>query len=139
MGKAVAAVINMERTVFFSLMFLVTISKVAAQTTTTATSGAPTTTPTPCWLEAFPPPNNTRTGNEITCEICTVIFEGLDDTLLENEEQIAHALENLCEGMPWLFEICWRVVESCTDELIELLIEFGLNPTDMCTALFLCP
>ena len=76
--------------------------------------------------------------------------------------QIAHALENLCEGFPWLFEvkslsvqfpikiilsvssliitqICWRLVEACMDDLIEMIIESGLNPKDMCEALFLCP
>ena len=31
--------------------------------------------------------SNFRTGNEVTCEICTVINEGLDETLLNNEEQ----------------------------------------------------
>merc|ERR1711973_29602 len=104
------------------------------------------TSAAPCWAEAFPTalPNITITGesrveNDLTCDVCNQIFQGLDDVLLENEEQIAHALENLCEGMPWLFEICWRVVESCMDELIELLIEYGLNPTDMCEALLLCP
>merc|ERR1712181_47126 len=102
------------------LIFLAIAASAQDSTTTTAgTTGFPTTTTTPCWLEAFPPPNNTRTGNEVTCEICTVIFEGIDDTLLNNEEQIAHALENLCEGMPWLFEICWRLVEACVDDIIE--------------------
>ena len=32
-------------------------------------------------------------------------MQGLDDYLLENEDQIAHAFENLCEGFPWLFEV----------------------------------
>merc|ERR1711931_526118 len=125
--------------VFLSTAALAQEDTTTTTTTTTTTSGLPTTTSTPCWLEAFPPPNITRTENELTCEICTVIFEGLDDTLLNNEEQIAHALENLCEGMPWLFEICWRLVEACVDDIIELLVEGGLNPTDMCGALLLCP
>ena len=75
----------------------------------------------PCWADAFPNMTQVRGGNEITCEICTTIFQGLDDYLLENEDQvndietgiritlhisqIAHALENLCEGFPWLFEV----------------------------------
>merc|ERR1712203_330177 len=107
------------------------------QTTATTTSS-----PLPCWSEAFP--NQTArvaatTGNPLTCDICTDIFQGLDDFLLDNEDQIAHALENLCEGFPWLFEICWRLVEACMDDLIEMIIESGLNPKDMCEALFLCP
>merc|ERR1712183_750275 len=106
-----------------------------AQATTTAVS----TTAPPCWIEAFPPPNSTKTGNELTCEVCTAIFQGLDDTLLGNEEQIMQALENLCEGFPWLFEICWRLVEACVDDIIEYIIKNGLNPKDMCEALFLCP
>ena len=53
--------------------------------------------------------------------------------------QIAHALENLCEGLPWLFEVCWRLVEACMDDIIEMLIRDGLNPSDMCAALYLCP
>merc|ERR1711872_250643 len=132
---------KMLRIFFVLFLFLFLFGAILAQqeTTTTTTSDLPTTTPTPCWLEAFPPPNNSRSGNEVTCEICTVIFEGLDDTLLNNEEQIAHALENLCEGMPWLFEICWRLVEACVDDIIEMLVEGGLNPADMCGALFLCP
>jgi hypothetical protein len=32
----------------------------ATEGTTTGNTGFPTTTPTPCWMEAFPPPNNTR-------------------------------------------------------------------------------
>merc|ERR1711973_871552 len=98
----------------------------------------------PCWSEAFP--NMTAIikaraaeRNELTCDICTEIMQGLDDFLLDNEDQIAHALENLCEGFPWLFEICWRLVEACFDDLIEIIIEYGLNPKDMCEALFLCP
>ena len=58
-----------------------------ATTTTTTTTAVSTTTP-PCWMEAFPPPNSTKTGNELTCEVCTAIFQGLDDTLLGNEEQV---------------------------------------------------
>merc|ERR1719481_2401621 len=81
------------------------------------TSTVPDTTSSPpCWADMFPtlPPNATARGaNDLTCDVCSQIFQGLDDVLIENEEQIAHALENLCEGMPWLFEICWRVVESC--------------------------
>ena len=85
-------------------------------------------------------------------------MQGLDDYLLENEDQIAHAFENLCEGFPWLFEvqtltlvlilfflmsvcvqICWRLVEACLDDLIEMIVRDGLNPQMMCEALFLCP
>merc|ERR1712126_172546 len=104
-----------------------------------------TTKAPPCWADQFPtlPPNHSDSsltvGNEFTCNVCTKIFQGLDDALLNNEHQIAHALENLCEGMPWFFEICWRVVESCTDELIEMLIQSGLNPKDMCETLMVCP
>lgn len=44
----------------------------------------------PCWADAFPNMTMTqvRAGNEITCEICTTIFQGLDDFLLENEDQV---------------------------------------------------
>merc|ERR1711872_175338 len=98
----------------------------------------------PCWSEAFPNMTSiirarAAQRNELTCDICTEIMQGLDDFLLDNEDQIAHALENLCEGFPWLFEICWRLVEACFDDLIEIIIEYGLNPKDMCEALFLCP
>ena len=43
----------------------------------------------PCWAEAFPNMTQARAGNEITCEICTTIFQGLDDFLLENEDQVS--------------------------------------------------
>merc|ERR1712107_934146 len=99
------------------------------QETTTATTPSITTTPRPCWMDAI---NKTKTENHITCEVCTVIFQGLDDYFLDNEDQIAHALENLCQGSPWLFEVCWRLVEVCMDDIIEMLVENGLNPTDMC-------
>merc|ERR1719239_256666 len=109
----------------------------------TTTTPVPTTSGLPCWWGAFPtpPPNytNPRSENDLTCDLCTLVFQGLDDVLLDNEYQIAHALENLCEGFPWLFEICWRLVEYCTDDIIEMIIEYGLNPKDMCDALFLCP
>ncbi len=36
-------------------------------------------------------------------------------------------------------QICWRLVEVCMDDLIEMIIESGLNPSDMCEALYLCP
>ena len=42
----------------------------------------------PCWADAFPNMTQARGGNEITCEICTTIFQGLDDYLLENEDQV---------------------------------------------------
>ena len=38
---------------------------------------------------------NFRTGNEVTCEICNVIFEGLDDTLFNNEEQVRYRKNEL--------------------------------------------
>ena len=52
-----------------------------------------------CWEEAFP--NMTRvarvarvarvnTENELTCDVCTTIFQGLDDYLLNNEEQVIY-------------------------------------------------
>ena len=43
----------------------------------------------PCWAEAFPNMTQVKAGNEITCEICTTIFQGLDDFLLENEDQVS--------------------------------------------------
>ena len=43
----------------------------------------------PCWADAFPNMTQARAGNEITCEICTTIFQGLDDFLLENEDQVS--------------------------------------------------
>merc|ERR1711872_308392 len=97
-----------------------------------------TLSPSPCWEDAF---NRTDVGgkNPVTCYICTTVFQGLDDYLLNNEEQIAHALENLCEGFPWLFEVCWRLIEACMDDIIEMLVRDGLNPKIMCEALFLCP
>ena len=42
----------------------------------------------PCWADAFPNMTQVRGGNEITCEICTTIFQGLDDYLLGNEDQV---------------------------------------------------
>ncbi|XP_023349527.1 uncharacterized protein LOC111718220 [Eurytemora carolleeae] len=131
----------MLRLIAFSYLLLV----VAAQNQTTETNPESTTAPRPCWADAFPtPPSSSSSSslkgkNELTCDVCTFIFQELDDVLLDNEEQIAHALENLCEGIPWIFEICWRLVEACTDDIIEMIIESGLNPADMCQALFLCP
>merc|ERR1712243_459526 len=77
--------------------FLVVASLVLGQETTTATTPSITTTPRPCWMDAI---NKTKTENHITCEVCTVIFQGLDDYLLDNEDQIAHALENLAKDSP---------------------------------------
>jgi hypothetical protein len=73
--------------------------------TTMPTVGPSTTTPRPCWSDAFPNITRTDAGNDLTCQVCTVIFQGLDDYLLNNEEQIAHAMENLCTSIPWLFEV----------------------------------
>merc|ERR1712150_451134 len=117
------------------LMVVSLMTWLCLATTANATRAVSTTAP-PCWMEAFPPPNSTKSGNEITCEVCTAIFQGLDDALLGNEDQIMHALENLCEGFPRLFEICWRLVEACVDDIIEYIIKNGLNPKDMCEALF---
>ena len=36
-------------------------------------------------------------------------------------------------------KICWRLVEACLDDLIEMIVRDGLNPEMMCEALFLCP
>jgi len=125
--------------VMLALLILACTAKCQEMPDTTTVSNTMTTTPVPCWMEAFPPPNNTLARNDLTCEICTTIFQGLDDFLLNNEDQIAHALENLCEGFPWLFEICWRLVEACMDDIIEMIIRDGLNPKDMCETLYLCP
>ena len=56
-----------------------------------------------CWEEAFP--NMTRVArvarvnaeNELTCDVCTTIFQGLDDYLLNNEEQVIHIFEQVSE------------------------------------------
>ena len=59
---------------------------------TASQTPAPTTSsPGPCWSEAFP--NMTARlgagdGNPVTCDICTDVFQGLDDFLLENEDQV---------------------------------------------------
>ena len=37
-----------------------------------------------------------RNGNELTCELCTLIFQGLDDSLLNNEEEVIHQFVLLC-------------------------------------------
>ena len=58
-------------------------------TTTTGAEEPMTTTPLACWMEAFPP--SSKTNNDLTCDICTVIFQGLDDYLLNNEEQVQRA------------------------------------------------
>ena len=36
-------------------------------------------------------------------------------------------------------KICWRLVEACLDDLIEMIVRDGLNPEMMCEALLLCP
>ena len=144
-------------------------------TTTPYTSTPSTSSPAPCWSEAFPN-ITTRAKNPVTCDICTEIFQGLDDFLLENEDQVIFILTGLlllffslsdcpCPGKSlWRFplviwgekfvssvwhynyfirliitQICWRLVEACMDDLIEMIIESGLNPKDMCEALLLCP
>jgi len=39
----------------------------------------------------------------------------------------------------WLFERCVRLVEVCADDIIEMIINDGLNTTGICLALDLCP
>ena len=78
----------------------------ASQTTTTTTT---TSSPLPCWSEAFP--NQTArvaatTGNPLTCDICTDIFQGLDDFLLDNEDQVIY---NLTSGGYCVFTLSPRL------------------------------
>ena len=75
-----------------SILLVLVVALVNCQDTTMPTTTMPaTTTPPPtikpkqCWMDAFPP---TRATNDLTCQVCTVIFQGLDDYLLNNEEQV---------------------------------------------------
>jgi len=119
------------------------------QTTAYETTAAPpaTTTEEPyCWEEAKIEKFNhiiqrNRETDSIQCTICTFIFQGLDDILIENEESIADALTELCGSIPieTISEICFDLLSKCTDDIIEAIIEYGLNADDICGGLGLCP
>ena len=57
--------------------------------------------------------------------------------------ELFQALDNTDNGVndhcPLCVKICWRLVEACLDDLIEMIVRDGLNPDMMCEALFLCP
>merc|ERR1719193_3093881 len=111
------------------------------------TTLAPQTTEEPyCWEEAKIEKFNhiiqrNRETDSIQCTICTFIFQGLDDILIENEESIADALTELCSSIPieTISEICFDLLSKCTDDIIEAIIEYGLNADDICGGLGLCP
>ncbi|XP_023349540.1 uncharacterized protein LOC111718230 [Eurytemora carolleeae] len=109
----------------------------------TSTTVAHETTTTPddlwCWEETgFS--KISRSYNDVTCTICSFLFQALDDILLENEGNIADALVELCNSVPsFLTQICEDLLGKCTDEIIETIIESGLNPEDICGGLGLCP
>ena len=67
---------------WLGLLLLASVVSLSASTSSTSS-------PTPCWSEAFP--NQTArssSSNPVTCGICTEIFQGLDDFLLDNEDQV---------------------------------------------------
>ena len=62
--------------------------------------------PEPCWSEAFPNMTHVaRKGprNELTCDICTNILQGLDDFLLNNEDQVGRLYNCICI-------IVWKII-----------------------------
>lgn len=109
-----------------------------------------------CVLDAFPELNKTidsrdvvaqlddiygKSDESLGCRICLGLMTEVDNILTDPtiEDAIAHAVENLCLPIIWVFEICWRLVESCMDDAIEQFVEMGLAPRDFCEALFFCP
>merc|ERR1719427_1685930 len=128
-------------TEYFTTPEPVSTSRPAPATTTVE----PATTEKPyCWEEAKIEQFNhliLRNRDSIQCTICTFIFQGLDDILIENEESITDALTELCGSIPieTISEICFDLLSKCTDDIIEAIIEYGLNADDICGGLGLCP
>merc|ERR1711976_252703 len=90
-----------------------------------------------CWEKSA----ISRSSNDITCTLCTFIFQIFDDVLTENEGNIADALAALCSYVPSqsVAALCEDLLEKCTDSIIETIIDSGFNPEDICNGIYLCP
>ena len=60
------------------------------------------------------------------------------ESFMEYFFHVAHRIENVCLPIPWIFEPCWKLVESCYDDLVEYIVANALEPHEFCYSLFLC-
>merc|ERR1719354_1357809 len=77
--------------------------------------------------------------NGITCELCKLLIEKLENKLEGNQSKkaIENALDKLCDDIPWSNE-CKSLVDTYTDSIIAIL-ELDLKDAEkICEQLKLC-
>ncbi|XP_065684765.1 prosaposin isoform X5 [Hydra vulgaris] len=75
----------------------------------------------------------------VTCELCTMVIKSLEGILEGNETkaEIKQALEKVCGLIPSVKSECDQLVDSYSDEIVDLIIELA-NPDSICKLIGLC-
>ncbi|XP_071537348.1 uncharacterized protein Sap-r isoform X2 [Panulirus ornatus] len=79
-------------------------------------------------------------GEDVSCVMCEYAMTQLEEMLQDHktEEDIRHALDNLCSLLPKSVEAeCQIFVDTYTDQVIHMLIN-NLTPDEVCQKLGLC-
>merc|ERR1712241_1206445 len=110
---SITATINMK--VLFSLLFLISSSSSISE----------------------PKPSN-----DLSCSLCKTVMELLDAYLTDttSEQAVADALKEICSLLPSPLDLeCEVMITEYTDDIIELIVNQYMDPSDVCQAIGLCP
>merc|ERR1719147_313131 len=78
---------------------------------------------------------------DILCIVCQTVMEVLDQYITEEntEQEVADALGQVCALLPEPLNLeCQAMVQEYTDDIIELIVNQFLSPSQVCSKLGLC-
>merc|ERR1711962_1512069 len=80
-------------------------------------------------------PKSVKKADGITCEICDLPMEKLDNMLKgkKTKEAVEHALDKLCDDIPWSMQ-CKKLVHKYTDQIVDMMV-MEMDPDKMCRQL----
>merc|ERR1712062_320270 len=101
-----------------------------------------------------------KPSNELSCSLCKTVMELLDAYLTDTTSeqavvlrrnravycisipliQVADALKQICSLLPSpLDQECEVMITEYTDDIIELIVNQYMDPSEVCEAIGLCP
>merc|ERR1719309_526931 len=78
---------------------------------------------------------------DILCIVCQTVMEVLDQYITEEntEQEVADALGQICALLPEPLNLeCQAMIQEYTDDIIELIVNQFLSPSQVCSKLGLC-
>merc|ERR1711899_39503 len=84
----------------------------------------------------------TRTENDLTCDICVDVMTDIDDFITSDttEQQLVDFIKQLCAGLgaiiPNLEATCNFIIQSQIPALIDAFVHDNLDPIQVCTDVF---